>query len=415
MTNSMTKNAIPDEKTCPVDHSQLTSAHPVRKTAPTPSQTAPALEQDAHGTWHVHRFDLCRQILRSDSTRQAGFSVEKFGKAMTGMRDPILYLEGEAHHKLRSQTAKFFTPTTTQTKHLGMMQELTERLIGRLKQQGKADLSELSLELAVGVAAQVIGLTHSPLKGLAARMGILAQHPENLNALQRSLHLSKIAVCLFNVFWRDIRPAIVSRRRNPQNDVISHILALGYQDHEILGECVTYGAAGMLTTREFISVTAWHLLERPALKARYLVAGETERHAILAEILRLEPVIASVKRRSTQSITLEVDGTTQTIPEGALLHLHIYSANADPSVVGQDPHDLCPQRPLPKGVQEPIMSFGDGHHRCPGSFLAFAETDVFLRRLLALPIVLESKPTLSFNTTLDGYEIRNIHIRLERV
>lgn len=27
---------------------------------------------------------------------------------------------------------------------------------------------------------------------------------------------------------------------------------------EILAECITYGAAGMVTTREFIAVVAWH-------------------------------------------------------------------------------------------------------------------------------------------------------------
>ena len=72
-------------------------------------------------------------------------------------------------------------------------------------------------------------------------------------------------------------------------------------------------------------------------------------------------------------------------------------------------------RPLPKSVQEPVLSFGDGHHRCPGSFIAFAETDIFLLRLLPLPIKLKSQPTLRFNPTIDGYEIRNLQLRLEGV
>ena len=49
----------------------------------------------------------------------------------------------------------------------------------------------------------------------------------------------------------------------------------GYADSGILIECVTYGAAGMATTREFISMTVLHLLADADLRARYL-AGEEE-------------------------------------------------------------------------------------------------------------------------------------------
>ena len=47
----------------------------------------------------------------------------------------------------------------------------------------------------------------------------------------------------------DVRPAIVARRRERDEDVISHLIDQDYTDPEILIECVTYGAAGMVTTR----------------------------------------------------------------------------------------------------------------------------------------------------------------------
>ncbi len=408
MSSAHSSESHPSEASCPLDHGVN-----ARKTSFQPVSAEPRVNLDEHGVWQIHGFDECRQILRGENTRQAGFSAEQVNLAAGRMREPILFLEGERHHTLRSQTAKFFTPSTTKTQHRAVMERLTDKLIAQLEKNGVADLSQLSLELAVGVAAQVIGLTGSSLKGLARRIGAMAFNPTTATAWQKRWQPITSPLNLLAFYLFDVRPAMNASRRAPQDDVVSHIMKLGYKPHEVLGECVTYGAAGMLTTREFISVTAWHLLERPALKARYLVAEEAERHAILGEILRLEPVIGTIKRRTTAPIQLTANDVNYQIPAGALLHLHVYDANADIKTVGENPHDLCPVRPLPKSVQEPVLSFGDGHHRCPGSFIAFAETDIFLLRLLALPVTMTSKPVLHFNPTIDGYEIRNLQLRLE--
>jgi hypothetical protein len=45
--------------------------------------------------------------------------------------------------------------------------------------------------------------------------------------------------------------------------------------------------------------------------------------------------------------------------------------------------------------------------------VAFAETDIFLLQLLALPVVMKNKPELCFNPSIDGYEICNVQLRLE--
>ena len=93
----------------------------------------------------------------------------------------------------------------------------------------------------------------------------------------------------------------------------------------------------MVTTREFICVAAWHMLEHPELRARYLAGGEEERYAILHEILRLEPVAGHLHRRATADLALEHNGTTYTIPAGALINLHINATNTDMDVVGEQP------------------------------------------------------------------------------
>lgn len=170
----------------------------------------------------------------------------------------------------------------------------------------------------------------------------------------------------------------------------------------------------MVTTREFISIAAWHFLERPELRERYLGAPEEERLEMLHETLRLEPVVGHLYRRATADIALESQGRQVIISEGDLINIHIYAANADEKVVGEEPLALCPGRPI-HGDRIPsmLMGFGDGHHRCPGAYIAIQETDIFLQRLLALKTLhIERLPDVIWNDMTTGYEIRNFRIAI---
>ena len=392
---------------CPVD--QAVYSH--QKTLPPAETAGPALERAADGVWHVRGFAEARQILRGASTRQAGFKADLIERMPDGRSLPILYQEGPEHLQQRKQTARFFTPTATSANYRDLMQTLTDEIMAEFQRAGRGDLSAMSMRLAVAVAAQVVGLTNSARPGMDRRLdsffrGSLAAASRGLAARLRQLR-DQLQLLLF--FQLDVKPAIAARRRQPQADVISHLLAQGRSDTEILTECITYGAAGMATTREFISVAAWHFLEHPDLRDRYLAAEEEERHALLQELLRLEPVIGHLYRRATSEVAVTTTGgETVTIPAGALIDLHVYAANADETVVGAAAQAICPGRPLKADKVTPaLLSFGDGHHRCPGAFIAIQESDIFLQRLLALPnLRIAQPPALTWNEVTNGYELR---------
>ena len=276
----------------------------------------------------------------------------------------------------------------------------------------------LSRKLAVRVAGEVVGLSDSRLQGMECRLDAFFSETDTTTAFgwrpMALLRFLRAQSPMAAFFLLDVKPAIRARRKAPKEDVISHLIAQGYGDTEILTECVTYGAAGMVTTREFICVAAWHLLDQPTLRDRYLVGGEEERYAILHEILRLEPVVGDLYRRATADLVLESDGQTVTIPAGALIDLHIHGTNSDKTVVGADPLLVCPARPLhPENATPAVMSFGDGTHRCPGFSVAIQEADIFLHKLLALPgLHIVQSPTVGWNAVVTGYEIRNFQIAL---
>jgi len=397
---------------CPVDH----SAWSWQKTARDSELAGTPVERDEAGVWHVRGFEAVREVLRSAYTIQAGFGAEMIIRAPQITNRPILYQDGKEHQLQRKQTARFFTPRAVSDNYRDLMEKLSEKLVQRLKRQKQVDLTQLSLALSVSVAGQVVGLTNS-FPGLTQRLEAFFENNQSaldgrFGKLKRFLHVRSRILAFF---YLDVLPAIRARKRKPQDDVISHLLAKNYSSTEILTECVTFGAAGMVTTREFISIAALHLLERPELRKRYLEAPEEERQAILHEILRLEPVVTRLVRRTTADIEVENNGSRVVIPAGEKIDLHVYDANMDEEVVGELPLALCPGREL-KGdhVPEMVMSFGDGTHRCPGAYIAIQETDIFLQRLLAIDSLrIVSKPSMRWDNLTTGYVLRHFEVAVD--
>jgi len=386
-----------------------------RKTSPNPKQPRPRYEIQDDGTWVIYGFTEVRQILRSEAVRQAGFTAETIYEQGAGFMAnlPILYLEGEPHHKARRETNRFFTPSITDREYREMMNEFADQLIADFQESKRADLSDLSMEMAVRVASQIVGLTSSLFpSGLKGRLeGMISVGDEFVQGKSNWLSSLRAQWNTSSFYLFDVLPAIRARRKNPQNDVISYLIEQDYSNLEIMTECIVYGVAGMVTTREFISAALWHLFENPHLMERMRVGSQQERYAILHEILRLEPVVGHLYRRTTDELTFESEGETVTVPAGTKLDLHIVAANADEEAMGDSPDAVCPMRDRadmrPK-VPEFGLSFGDGSHRCPGAFVAIQESDIFLRKLLEVPgLRIEKTPDVSYFQIAEGYELRD--------
>ncbi|HZA05055.1 MAG TPA: cytochrome P450 [Propionibacteriaceae bacterium] len=381
--------------------------------------TSPRVERDG-GVWRIRSAAAARQILgERRATTQAGFTAESIPKGYL-KHHPILVSDGPMHDGQRSKVGRFFAPKVVAARYSTLMAECADRLLARAAAQPVIRLDELALLYTVEVTAQAVGLTDSPVPAMARRLVSFFNQPpfditrDDLGRTRRDWMRAAwnglLPVLRFYVF--DVRPAIRSRRRAPREDVISHLIAEGYTNADILVECVTYGTAGMVTTREFIGMAAWHLLRHPELRNRYLVAQQPERLAILNEIIRLEPVVGHLYRRVQQPVSFDDDGTTFTAEPGDLVDLCVRAANADSETVGPEPLDLCPMRPLPPGVDEAVLSFGHGAHRCPGQPLAILESDVLLHRLLARDVTIAAEPTIDWDDLIAGYALRGFDVHL---
>ncbi|MGN9845912.1 cytochrome P450 [Nonomuraea sp. H19] len=410
-------NGIRGRETCGVsDHRG--DARKIER--PSTQETCP-VSRAADGTWQVRGYAQARAVLRSDATVQAGLGIETVEKLPARVRRPVLYRDGPEHREDRRQTAKFFTPRRVDERYRGLMAQAADRQLTKLRAAGEAQLSELSFGIAIEVASAVIGLTSSrpgirlrlerffPEKfgrpGLTSPHGIYWLVRQNVNWLR--------------VYVADVRPAIRDHRREPRDDLISHLISEGCTAAEILGECLTLAAAGMVTTREFMCVAAWHLFTDDALLERYRAAEEPERLAVLHEILRLEPVVARLRRRTTAALDLPGAEGPVTVPPGALVDVLVDAANTDPRAVGAEPLSVCPGRAIDGraidggATSAAALSFGDGPHRCPGAGIAILETDAFLSRLFAMEGVrMAAAPRVTFNNDIGGYEIRGLRISI---
>ena len=174
---------------------------------------------------------------------------------------------------------------------------------------------------------------------------------------------------------------------------------------------MTYAAAGIATTREFINMAAWHLFEREDLRARFLDGSEQVQVAILEEILRLEPVVGALYRRTERELKLDENGAITTLAAGTLVKIDVRAMNSDPVASGGCPFKLDANRDVRAAASASLMSFGDGPHKCPGASVALQETAIFLDCLLRVPnIRLTRPPTVGWNALISSYELRGAQI-----
>ena len=394
------------------------SDQPSRRRADRAGEDAvPRVQNDGH-VWRIRSLATARQVLRErELTTQAGFTAEAIPKGYL-KHHPILISDGPLHDEQRKKVGRFFAPTVVAERYTAHMEACADSLLDRASASGTFHLDELALLYTVEVTADVVGLTNSSVRGMAPRLvRFFNQPPFDLTRPDFGRTPRQWARAALNglapivrFYFADVRPAIRVRRKEPGHDVISHLIGEGYTDADILVECVTYGTAGMVTTREFICMAAWHLIGNDPLRERYLVAGQPERFAILNEIIRLEPVVGHLYRRVQGPFEISDGESSWTTRTGDLIDLCIRHTNADPEAVGAEPLDLCPGRALPSGVNPAVLSFGDGAHKCPGQPLAILESDVLLTRLLARSPRIVAEPEVGWDDLIAGYALRNFDL-----
>lgn len=356
-----------------------------------------------------------RELLRAQHhTIQAGFTAERIPQWLFAHR-PILMDDGPSHDEHRKQLSRFFAPRILDEQHGEFIRHTAARMVQEAQASGTCHVDDLALRFTVEVTSRIVGLTHSRTPRLARRLTNFFRQPpvdhtqpDHGRTTREWIRAARKALGpIISLYLADVRPAIRARKRQPRGDIISHLLERGYSSREILMECLTYGTAGMVTTREFIAVSLWHLLQNRTLREQYERADEAERHAILAEIIRLEPPVGHLYRRVVTTDQPPSSGCPYA--PGTLVDIDVRATNIDERVYGTHAQQVCPERDI-TGADRFGLSFGDGAHRCPGSPLALRETDALLLELLRAKPFLVQEPVIKWDTLVEGYQLRDFTV-----
>jgi cytochrome P450 len=203
-----------------------------------------------------------------------------------------------------------------------------------------------------------------------------------------------------------LREVIAARRRAPEDDLISDLIAaqidgVALSDEEIVSNLFLLLSAGFETTSHLITSAVRLLARHPEVHDR-VRAHPALIPAFIDEVLRLESPVQALLRLATADVKVG-DGS---IAAGSLVVALLGAANRDPRVFA-DPDRLDLDRPRSR-----LLSFGYGAHFCVGAALGRAEAQMALEALLALPGHFEEPPgqndwTVSItNRGLRSYQVR---------
>lgn len=365
------------------------------------------------GSHWVQNPQLARQVLRSKQAFQAGGGAELL-EYSNPQHAPVFFLDGQDHADKRKESLRFLSPKAVAEQHYVVMEKVSQKLLEEFRQAGSAHLEDISFKLAVEVVGEILGLTDSNQDGKIRRIQwvLHASISQARNTWWSRFWLNLRRVVFTGIFyWFDVRPAINARKRQPKQDAISTYLDEGYSTTAIIVECLTYGTAGMLTTREFIIMAAWYLFENAELRQRFLDGDVREQMAILMEILRLEPIAAKILRRVEEPLANDA----APMSAGETYDIDIRNLNIHEELVGECPFAVDPDRAKRQKDSGRYFSFGDGPHGCPGWQVALHETRIFLQQFFRIPgLKLDRAPDISWNPTVHGYELRNALISCEK-
>lgn len=285
----------------------------------------------------------------------------------------FISMNGSEHDRSRQLAMPAFRSRATTRFVDAELVPLAHELVDGFADRGEADLfTEFAGRLPFWSISRKLGLpvgTEEHQRRWALQMLSYPSDPEGALA-------AAAAVTDF------LAPAVEERRRDPRDDVLSHLLhsehdGLRFTDEEVVAHVRLLYAVGATTTSDAMSNLFFTVLRDPALVDR-LRREPSLRPRVVHELLRFEPPVALLPRVAPRGG--EIGGVA--IPEGGILLAAIASANRDEARFAE------PDRFDPDREEAEVLTFGFGSKFCPGSHMARRQLEA------ALGVVLERLPGL---------------------
>ncbi len=275
----------------------------------------------------------------------------------------------EADHRVyRPPITPAFRRGAVEALDEAQLEVIAHDLVDRFEALGAADLTRTFTRLfAFGVICAQLGLPR-------AREDDFYDWSMDIMFGGLDLEKSRRADAAFTEY---VRPILEQRRRDPRDDVLTHLMHVEIEG-EVLGtEAVLahlrlFFTAGATTTSDALGSLLHAVLTHRAVweTCREDPSRITD---TVEESLRWSPPVAAQPRFSNPGADVEFHGVT--IPAGSPILFAISAANRDPEVFAEPD---CFDIDRPRG---PLLTFGPGLRTCPGMHLARKNLRVGLRVL----------------------------------
>ncbi|SMD23128.1 cytochrome P450 [Lentzea albidocapillata] len=320
--------------------------------------------------------EICDSVLRDNRFVTATFDeasmvpitlVKNGEKIVNPVQDSFLMKNPPDHTRLRRLVQPFFTPRALKDRTASIQKIVTDHL-DRLGDRFDV-VTEFASQVPIQVIADLLGVPDDH-KDVFARWG--SALAETLDGVwsHRQLKDLHATIIEYNDF---IDVLIDERRRNPQDDIVSHLVT----QHEDLSREDLVATTGLLlfagfeTTVNLISNGVLKAFENPHTVAPLAQSAEYA-EGFVEEVLRLDPPVQYTIRWPGER--LELAGVS--LPKGMPVMLMLAAANRDPRVF-EDPLKFDPTR---SNARE-HLAFSAGIHYCIGAGLSRIEGTLALHEL----------------------------------
>lgn len=320
--------------------------------------------------WGVYRYADVKAVL----TDYANFSSE-YGKwrGEADARESLISVDPPRHRQLRNVIAKAFTPGAI-ARLAPRIDALARHLLDAIDPDEPFDLvASFAHPLPVMIIAEMLGVPVEDRPRYKQWADALIEGDSSLSLRdEERIARSRRVMAEMDDYFRGI---LASRRRRPQDDLITDLLAAEVDgerlnEDQILTFCMLLLTAGHITTVNLIANAMVCLIEHP----QAIEAMRRDPELIpkgLEEVLRYRSPVQWLVRFASQDVILG----GERISEGDMVFAFVGSANRDEAVF-EDPERFDITR-----HPNPHLSFGHGVHYCIGAPLARLEAKIALKVL----------------------------------
>ncbi|HEX4202849.1 MAG TPA: cytochrome P450 [Ktedonobacteraceae bacterium] len=329
--------------------------------------------------WEVFDYDLVRhiasesEIFSSEYTRVKPVSEDEEISRQTSM----LGLDPPRHNQLRALVSQAFTPRTI-VQLAPRIAEISRELLDTVASQEHMDIiDDFSAPLPVIVISEMLGVPASDREQFKQWSDelIAVEYDEIIDEAQRKAMIQRIRQTVRKIedYFRQV---LAERRRQPQNDLISALLAAQIEgqsltEEELLGFCTLLLVAGNITTTNLIGNALLCFDEHPEVMEHLHATPELVPSAI-EEVLRYRSPAVVIVRYPLSDVTVG----DQHIKRGETIMAWLACANHDPAQFPDAERFDVERNP------NKHLAFGHGLHFCLGAPLARLESKIALEIVL---------------------------------